>query len=1421
MTRSTLRRQGIGAAGLILCGLLSGCAVLTVDVDVYKGALVNEEHVQLHQLVALATAAKPMLIQLRDNLEWPDTDGKPIADNKPPEPEKCSKEDTVTRWYRGEYVQAPAGMDYVPDVPSRSIFGKTWEGISEFFAGPRPSCQPHFKRSYARSVNDVLSLYEDLDSPVFAPYGTRLREALERLRRTQRIVEFDESRDQKIFAAIEQGLKKDLLAGAKGSEQTKNLPALQALLRAYRNFLVPVGGEEGKSKREVGQLMDALKKFVSPVPGTDSELGQVPASQSRKEGLSTQQPEKSMEFALIQEWTESKSYEGAGNFYDKRLPFRAVWKLLGEGDQNTWLIKATRQLCVEGPQGDEACRQLNKRTKELADAYWESRQAARDLWEESLNLLLRVERVKREEREEPGRYDALEKKVIRLVVKVTSVRQIASALSRLRDAGTCSVLEHLLTREWKQICEGGSKKTEETAAQDSGDSGNTLDRRSTGPAWEEDDVKKNQKHYESILERALSNAPADTAIFLSALDSAEKHAAPPQSVAKKLVEKANLVNDQRIVRLGLNRNFVDANGGERDSEVDDVFRVGDDVNRDLARGFGRGRLRDGLHTLTETYLQSHNRAMSCPALDSQQQRCAESDDQRRLLDGLVEFAQKLLFLANHDSLASPPGTDGLIVGGGKNIVRGLFGDDAVAAYEKTSVIGQSRAPQALTNRYVRVLQAVGNSILFSANELRERERYRDLSRKRVPAEIAAVNVVYRPDPRKILSDLLKELAYEQVIVQQRLDEVMAKKAVIDEQIKNAASLKTKADDEVNQATQARDDYRTKLSQLKGIHDVMTPQVAEQIKKGWKTAGTGDAADLADFLAGPSGLDKQFDAIRMAQDGTLTQEERSLFAQAMAYAKAQESKEAFEAYRTLHGLASRTRADLLMAFTAHLHELDAARAARVTQYDKTREEREQTRRDVQDKIKQLSVEAAGLAAVIAELPVIKARLATAATVIDDVKAEVLKAAPPDAPYVSPDAIYALLASHVQQKEAAEQDAAKNKAYQDTQAVLAKRTPPLSLPPLKDGDYNRPSEVMDRVIALLRHREMDAVERYGQDSTASKHATEALENAYQHRAGMIYIRPSSAYLRTSFPSTSLQDDPNLAWDNMLLKQGIRNLPFSSQLRDILDPSVERDRALTADLDKQFWQNINRVRVSGAGFTNQALVKDDVGNWYVKHYFGDTERIAKSAKHLALYSLGTKLPIDFSHELRQLSVTNDESKKTDSEKAAELPPLQQVFGKHKAAYQAHTVEMSTRLAELHGKDGEKTLHNQVLAGWERRDELKGDSEAMTALKTALGEEVAQWDKNGEPLKKASDQERGLAITKDLKALAKLEKRLSARIEQNVKAESSKIKAVSEVRKVVGPVLIALLEAHKQALDRYEQAVLFIGDAANPKDPKQVQGK
>ncbi|MGB1008064.1 MAG: hypothetical protein ACPGVX_12870, partial [Thalassobaculaceae bacterium] len=45
---------------------LSGCAVATVDVDVYKGPLANHDDVQVEQMAVMATSAKPILLRLRE-----------------------------------------------------------------------------------------------------------------------------------------------------------------------------------------------------------------------------------------------------------------------------------------------------------------------------------------------------------------------------------------------------------------------------------------------------------------------------------------------------------------------------------------------------------------------------------------------------------------------------------------------------------------------------------------------------------------------------------------------------------------------------------------------------------------------------------------------------------------------------------------------------------------------------------------------------------------------------------------------------------------------------------------------------------------------------------------------------------------------------------------------------------------------------------------------------------------------------------------------------------------------------------------------------------------------------------------------------------------------------------------------------------
>lgn len=132
--------------------------------------------------------------------------------------------------------------------------------------------------------------------------------------------------------------------------------------------------------------------------------------------------------------------------------------------------------------------------------------------------------------------------------------------------------------------------------------------------------------------------------------------------------------------------------------------------------------------------------------------------------------------------------------------------------------------------------------------------------------------------------------------------------------------------------------------------------------------------------------------------------------------------------------------------------------------------------------------------------------------------------------------------------------------------------------------------------------------------------ALKIARQHRSGMVYIRPPSAYLRTSLAASGLQGDPRLGWENSLWNQFLRSLPGFGQL---LVNDKDHDRlTVLREIDKQFWQNINSIRVSGSGTTNYVLVKDDIGNWYVKGYSADPEAIFSAAQSTALFSMGGKL-------------------------------------------------------------------------------------------------------------------------------------------------------------------------------------------------------
>ena len=171
---------------------------------------------------------------------------------------------------------------------------------------------------------------------------------------------------------------------------------------------------------------------------------------------------------------------------------------------------------------------------------------------------------------------------------------------------------------------------------------------------------------------------------------------------------------------------------------------------------------------------------------------------------------------------------------------------------------------------------------------------------------------------------------------------------------------------------------------------------------------------------------------------------------------------------------------------------------------------------------------------------------------------------------------------------------------------------NLPPAQTA-----KQALDMLITELRDVRLSAT-AVG-DTNAADRAKAAIDLALTYRADHVYIRPPSAYLRNSYPATSLQPNANVAWRNMLDRHALRSLPLFGETF----ANWGMDLNTIQEIDKQYWQNINRVRVAGVGITSYAITKDDIGNWYVKSYTGDPTPIIEGAKHLAMSSLPVPVP------------------------------------------------------------------------------------------------------------------------------------------------------------------------------------------------------
>ena len=149
-------------------------------------------------------------------------------------------------------------------------------------------------------------------------------------------------------------------------------------------------------------------------------------------------------------------------------------------------------------------------------------------------------------------------------------------------------------------------------------------------------------------------------------------------------------------------------------------------------------------------------------------------------------------------------------------------------------------------------------------------------------------------------------------------------------------------------------------------------------------------------------------------------------------------------------------------------------------------------------------------------------------------------------------------------------------------------------------------------VVRHLEslMISLEVAGSDSER-ENVKNALRQAYDISARRQYLIPTSSYLRSSYPSSALQKNNSASdWQNMLQRGALRSIPF-------IGSGFANDDLIQQQVDKQYWQNINTVRITGGGESNYVVVKDDIGNWYVKGYSADPAEIYQSLANVSLYN------------------------------------------------------------------------------------------------------------------------------------------------------------------------------------------------------------
>jgi len=638
-------------------------------------------------------------------------------------------------------------------------------------------------------------------------------------------------------------------------------------------------------------------------------------------------------------------------------------------------------------------------------------------------------------------------------------------------------------------------------------------------------------------------------------------------------------------------------------EIEAAFGVFGNLETVLGTGLEHGRLEKGLESRIEDYLRARERLPSDQSVSDE-----IVQTRRRLLDDLVHFAEKILFLAHQEPIQTGQGD-----------------------------------PAGERAQYSMVLESVGNSILTVNDELRHRwSREGDQAKAKLFLEAARAAWPRSPEAR--FCDLVAVVEGNPVVPDGLLDaERVAVKTVEDE-----FEAKEK---ELEQA-------RSRLVSLEGLETAWQHSRVVALIEEWKPA---DASRLD--------LWKNLESFLTAKKDETAAQGSAPDVVASLDAVLADLKAAIETEQQTPTAGSSQAA-------AALAQLKTDRETRLT------------------------AERANLTTIEGQLATKKSAVTTERQAYETAL-DTLKTASSDAVKAVRVAALAGLDENgvelcdVRLRVLAELEKGDDRSKKAAKLLLAQ--PLASVPdPRFPAEPYSPAQVLDSVIEVLRAARIAG---RAKNQALDAQLESALKLAMEDRKRLIYIRPPSSYLRNATPISVLQDN-EVGWHNELARLSGRALG--------LERGDERRARTQALIDRQFWQNINRVRVTGGGNTTYALVKDDIGNWYVKGYVGDPEVVIKGVQGMAMAAFSGRMNADLLQRASDLEAVQK----------GETPPgprptlLGQHLARFTGRYGTTTTKDATELTAATAAlaDSLKTTW-KALAGWKDVARLRGGEEGVLA--------------------------------------------------------------------------------------------------------------